>query len=56
MTARHIDLAVDCDGKRYTTHCFARDEDPWRGALILTPRVIDGLRSRGLLPLREVVS
>lgn len=50
----HIDLAVDVNGQRYTTRCFAREGDPWMGALILTPPCINRLRSEGLLPLTEI--
>jgi len=49
----HINLAVDRDGNRYTTHTFGFDGDPWRGATILTPGVIKSLRERGMLPLVE---
>lgn len=49
--SEHIDLAVDREGNRYTTHVFARDDDPWRGARILSPWVVTDLRRRGLLPL-----
>lgn len=49
-----IHLAVDRNGQRYTTHAFAQDSDPWRGALILSPRMVDQLRADGLLPLTEV--
>lgn len=52
----HIDLAVDRNGNRYTTHAFARDGDPWRGATILTPRVVAKLDHAGLLPLTAVAS
>ena len=48
-----IDLAVDRDGNRYTTHTFGFDGDPWRGATILTPSVVRDLRERGMLPLTE---
>lgn len=50
----HIDVAEDRDGNRYTTHAFAGDDDPWRGALILSPRVVADLRDRGMLPLALV--
>lgn len=53
-TESHIDLAVDANGHRYTTHTFGFSGDRWRGATILTPAVIDDLRKRGLLPLTEV--
>lgn len=51
---KHIDLAVDRDGNRYTTHTFGMDGDPWRGATILTPGVVEDLRRRDLLPLVEL--
>lgn len=51
----HVDLAVDRDGQRYTTHTFATWADPWRGATILTPSVVRRLRETGLLPLTPVV-
>lgn len=49
----HVDVAVDRDGQRYTTHAFATSADPWHGALILTPSVVASLRDR-LLPLTEI--
>ena len=50
----HICLAEDANGERYTSHSFAQNGVPWRGATILSDRVVASLRSRGLLPLREV--
>ena len=49
-----IHLAVDRNGERYTTHCLATNSDPWYGATILTPSVVNQLREEGLLPLTEV--
>ncbi len=46
--------AVDNKGNRYTTHCFAKNEDWWLGARILTPPVIAKLARDGVLPLTEV--
>lgn len=53
--AGRIDLAVDRDGNRYTTHTFGFDGDPWRGATILTRGVVRDLRERGMLPLTRVI-
>lgn len=50
----HIDVAVDRNGVRYTTRCFGNENDPWHGAIILSPVTIKRLREEGLLPLREV--
>lgn len=50
---RGIDLALDRDGNRYTTRCFADYGDPWWGATILTSGVVRDLRERGMLPLTE---
>lgn len=51
----HVDLAVDRDGNRYTTHTFGFDGDPWRGATILTPSVVRRLRECGMLPLTRII-
>ena len=56
MSAEHIDLAVDSLGTRYTTHCFGHFGDPWYGATILTPGVVEDLRRRGELPLLVVTA
>lgn len=52
--SEHVDLAVDANGHRYTSHLFAKNSDPWRGATVLSPAVIRDLRERGLLPLKEI--
>lgn len=46
--------AVDRNGKRYTTHTFADNNDWWYGVSILTPTCIVWLKKEGLLPLTEV--
>lgn len=52
--SQHIN-AVDAQGNKYTTHAFGFDGDWWRGALILTPRIVEELRQAGKLPLTEVM-
>lgn len=46
--------AIDRNGKRYTTHHFAKSGQWWDGATILTPQIIRQLDNNGLLPLMEV--
>lgn len=53
-TQPYIHLAVDRNGVKYTEHAFGFEGDPWRGAKILTPSVIQRLEAEGLLPLTRI--
>lgn len=53
----HVCVAVDSDGRKYTEHAFSfKDDDPWRGATILSQFMVNQLRDRGELPLQVVTT